>query len=163
VTIRALRLVNRYPVTDAGEILQLDSAPGVFGSADHCLADHMIDIPSEPGFLMPSLHKQTLSGLSTFGLEPGAELSVTVANRPDGLTTVSVAVGVGSDVNDAEVHPEPFFWFAPSGRLRDFDDDCDVKLAVAVEEVSSPPPCRTCSGQPAPLPDDRNNDPARQC
>src|SRR4030088_125219 len=123
VRVRALRLPNRYPAADPAQVLELDPAVGAFGFADDGLADHVVDVPGEPGLPAAPLAQQPLRGLGSLGLQPLAELPVAGPDGTDRLAAVGGAVGVGGQVDDAEIYPEPFSRLGAWRRLGHLDDD----------------------------------------
>src|SRR5215469_9695125 len=112
VHVGALSLANRYPLADPTQVFELDPAPGAFGLADDSLADDLVDVPGEPGFPAAAPGQQPPGGLGAFRLQPLAELAVSVPHGPDRFPAVRSPIGVGGQVDNTEVHPEPL------GRLR---------------------------------------------
>src|SRR5205085_546035 len=60
VQVAALSLVNRDPVADTAQILELDPATGAFGCCDELLADAVVHVPGEPGLAPPAFLEQPL-------------------------------------------------------------------------------------------------------
>src|ERR1039458_3149961 len=154
--------VNRGPVADPAQVFELDPAAGALGIADDVLADDVVDVPGEPGFLPPPFGEKALSGFGAFGLESGAELTVPVADRAYRFPAVGSAIGGRSDVDDAEVHAEPLCGFGALRRVGDVDDDSEVELSVPEDQVGGAPEGGSGGVQPPALVDDGDDDPAGQ-
>ena len=135
---RALGLANRYPVTDAAEVFNGNTASGVFGFAYDRLADPVIRVSVESS-LPPSERAQvTFGGLGAAGLKAGTKPGDARAVREGRLARVDFAVGVDREVADAEVDAEPAFRI--DGRaVGHIDSHEEEELALAVDEVGLPP------------------------
>jgi len=99
-----LSLSNRYPITDALQIFKSDTAPGAFGLRNQPFADHMVHVCGEPRFLVSPLLQEPLRRLGALLLKPCPQLRVTLPQAVDLSTRVCFAIGVGSEVHDAEVN-----------------------------------------------------------
>jgi len=133
-----LSLLNREPFADALELFQGDAATGVFGLRDQPLADDVVNVAGEPLLLPPTLFEEPFGGLGSLGLKPRPELRITLSQAVQVPAEVGLAVRVGGDVDDAEVHAKPVFW-AFGRRLRHVHHHGQIEAPVAVDEVSLPP------------------------
>lgn len=133
-----LSLSSRYPFADALEVFQGDAATGAFGLRDQPLADDVVYITGEPLLLPPALLEKPFGRLGAFGLKPRPELRITLSQAVQVPAGVGLAVRVGGDVDDAEVHTKPVFW-AFGRRLRHVHHHGQIEVPVAVDEVNLPP------------------------
>ena len=129
-----LSLANRYPVADTLEILKSDTAPGAFGLRDQSLANRMVDVRGETGFLVTALLQESFGGLGAFGLQPLPEFCMTLPQAVDLTAGIAVAIGVGSDIDNAEVNAEPVLGII-GGRFRHVHHHGKVKCAITVDEI----------------------------
>lgn len=136
----ALSLANRYPVADAREVFEGDSASGVLGFRDQLLADDVVHITSKSGFLPAALLEKTLGGLRSDTLETPSQGCVPLPQPVQMLAGVSRAVGVGSDVYDAEINTEKIVR-SDSNRFCDYIDDCEVEFTTTAYEGSTTSTC----------------------
>ena len=132
-----LCLANRYPLADALQVFEGDTASGAFGFRDQPFADGVVNVTGEPSLLPPPLLRETLGGLGALGLEPCPEFGVAMAQAVQVPAGVGVTVRVGGNVDDAEVHAEPVSRFVCGG-FGHVHDHGEVEGAVAVDEVNLP-------------------------
>lgn len=131
---RTLTPPNRGPFVDALEVLQCDATAGALGLANDCLADAVVlDLP-EAGLLAREFLDVALGRLGAGALKPVPE---TVVALPDGLDLgagVAIAVAVGGEVTDAEVHAKPAVRVDGTA-IGYVHRDVQEELALAVHEV----------------------------
>lgn len=58
--LSSLGLANRCPGADVRQVFQRDTAPGVLGQRDNALADDVVRVACEPGFLPATFAQQPL-------------------------------------------------------------------------------------------------------
>ena len=129
-----LSLANRDPVTDSLEFFKSDTAPGAFGLRDQSFADRMVDVRGKTEFLALTFLQEPLGGLGSLGLQPLPEFSVTFPQAVDLTAGIAVAIGVGSDIDNAEINAEPVPGVI-GRRFRHIHHHGKVKCAVTVDEI----------------------------
>jgi hypothetical protein len=130
----ALAFSDRYPVTDALEVFQGDTAFGVFSFVDDAFRDDVVDVGTETGLVSRKLFEMTLGTLCASGLEAVAKSLHPLAHSFRFITGVRFPIGVGSQIADAEVYSEPV-----SGVNRrtigDLNRNIQVPLTLAKHEI----------------------------
>ena len=145
VLLATLRPANLNPRADALEVLQGDSPLRAFGLRHQLLADNVVNVPSEAALLAGALLEQSPGRLGAPGLEPSAELGVPFPEAVDLAPRVGFPIGVGGDVDYAQVHPQHICKL-PGGRLRGVYGDIQVEDSIPVDQVGlAPPPVETGS------------------
>src|SRR4051794_16527067 len=86
---------SRYPAADAFEVFEGNPASGVFGGLDDRLADDVVLVLAEPGFLPGHATKLLLRPLGPPSLESLPLEIVLPADRLDGLSAVSFGLVAG--------------------------------------------------------------------
>src|SRR5919108_1325031 len=81
-----------YPVADAGEVFQGDSAAGAFGLGHDAFSDDVVGVGREPGLFAVAFLQQPLRGLRGFGLQLRAQPLVAMPNLVQGFAAESGAV-----------------------------------------------------------------------
>lgn len=104
-----LSLSYSYPVADAREILDGDTAPGVFGFADYFLANDVVCMGMEVLLPPSKLAKMSFGALGSSTLEPSAEFGDTTTRRQYGLTRMRFAVRVHCKIANSKVNTKPTF------------------------------------------------------
>jgi hypothetical protein len=132
-----LSLSNCYPIANAREILDGDTASGVFGFADNLFADHMVRVRMEVPFFATKSDKMALGAFSPNALKFGSELCDSVASAEDAFSRVDFAVRVESEIADAKVNAKPSIGFT-SHLLGYFDRDEEEELTFAIDKISLP-------------------------
>ena len=99
----ALPLPNWCPVADALEVFKSDSPSGAFGVGDDGLADAMVLLFAEPGFLARQFLELFLGALGSFALASLAAGLVLASNLLDSLAGMHVAIGIDRDVHDTKI------------------------------------------------------------
>ncbi len=115
IVLSPLNLANRYPITDAREFFQGDSASGAFCSQHQLFGDTMVDVFGKTRFLVAALCKQSLSRLRTFTLQAFSKFGVALSQAVDLTAGVYVTVAVRRYIDDAKVNAKVFcnvsrFW-----------------------------------------------------
>ena len=144
---RALRPASPYPIADTLEIFQGDAATGAFGRRNDAFGDAVVYMASKVRFLTSTFLEQSLGTLGALGLETFAQAPMASSMTIDLPTAVNLAVGIGGDVDDAEVHAEVVFHVDGIGCL-DFAGDEQVPVAIDAAEIGF----ATFSGQQLPVP-----------
>jgi hypothetical protein len=162
VQVGALSPTNRYPIADTAQVFELDPTTGAFGYTDECLGDAVVDVPRVAGLLTAAFLQQPSGGFGAEALQFGLQPIVAPSYGPDAFAGVDRAVGVGGEVDHAEVDAEPAGWFATGGWFGDIDDHGEVPLAVAVDQIRLPTHGGTGGDQPSALIDDGDDGPASQ-
>jgi len=103
VVLSPLAPANRNSGADALQIFEGNTASSVFGLCNNTLGNTVVDVRGKPSFLAGTLNEQSHSGLRTFGLELTPEFSMALAQPVELSAGVDSAIGVGSDIHDAEV------------------------------------------------------------
>jgi hypothetical protein len=131
---RALSLANRYPVTDAAEIFNCDTASGVFGFANDRLADDVIHVCVEMPLLPSKLTEMSLGALGAGGLKATAEFGDTRTNGECRFAGVGLAVRIDREIANTEVYAEPTF--RVDGRaVRNVYGHEEKEFAFSVDEI----------------------------
>lgn len=157
---RSLGLVYRYPVADPGQLFERQVAAGVNGLGHQLLADAVVGIGFEPAFSPAHLLEPATAGLGADPLKPAPASFVMPAGGFNLGPAVLVAIGIGGQVDDAQVHADHLVPFG-QGRLWQIDGRVQKKRAVAVDQVG-------LALDPVDSPglvlteDDRDQQPARQ-
>lgn len=103
VVLPSLGPSDNGSLPDALEVFQGD-AQGVPGSLfDNTLADDMVHITGETALLPSALQEQPLSRAGSPGLKPGPEFGMTLSEPVEVAPGVAFPLGVGEDVDDAQV------------------------------------------------------------
>ncbi len=93
---------SRYPVAYSLEVFKSDAASGVFGGLDDRLADAVVLVATEPGFLPGQPSEFLLGSLGSFPLEPFSLQVVLAANLLDRLAAMPLGfVAGGRDLGNA--------------------------------------------------------------
>jgi len=127
-----------YPVANAREILDGNSASGVFGLADDLFTDDVIGVRVEV-LLPPSELPQVPPGtLGANALESGPELGNSTARRQRSFTRMRLPVRIDGEVSNTKIDTEPFF--GSDGRpIRHLDGYEKKELALSVDQVGLTP------------------------
>ena len=104
-----LSLPNRYPITDAHEILKDNPAFGVFGFRNQPLGYGVIDVSGEPRFLTTSFLEQSLGGFGVLLLEFRPQPCVSMSQTIELASRIQYSIRVSSYVLDSKIHADPVF------------------------------------------------------
>jgi hypothetical protein len=107
---------NRYPVPDTAQILERDTATGVFSLCDNPLRDAVIFVRGEALFLLGALSEKTLARLRSLGLKFSTEFGMAFPEPVYSSPGIGLTLGVSGDVDDAEVNAQELanvsrWWF----------------------------------------------------
>ena len=102
--LRPVGFPNRRPLADTLEIFKADSAFGVFGFRDQALGDDMVGVTPEQRFFATDPAKMGTGRSRASRLQILAKLMVAASRVFNRFTGKPVSVGIGSDVDDAQVH-----------------------------------------------------------
>jgi len=103
VLLSPLALANRDSGTDAREFFKGNPSSSVFSPVNNPPADNVVGMCGKPSLFFRALFQKSLCLLGTVGLEPGADLRVTLSKPVDLSTGVSLTIGVGSDILNPQV------------------------------------------------------------
>lgn len=101
--LASLRLPNPYPVTDAAQVFQSDTASGAFGLLHELLGDAVVHVGCEASLLARQGFETTPGGLRSFGLQTGTDSIMPTAQTTDVSAGVEFSVAVHGDVGNAEI------------------------------------------------------------
>ncbi len=130
----ALPLPNRCPVAYPLEIFKSDPASGAFGAGDDGLADAVVLLLAESGFLarqLPELFLGPLGSLSLAGLATGLVLA---ADSFHDLTRMYIAVRIDRNVDNAEIDTQKIHRL-DRGVLGHLHRAIEKELASAIDQV----------------------------
>src|SRR5262249_13261010 len=97
---------NHCPVANAVELFERDGAAGALGLGQDAFADAMVYVAGKERFTQSALAQQTFGGLGAFALQSGSQPPMAVAQRIELGTAEGLTIGVGGDIDDAEVYAE---------------------------------------------------------
>lgn len=103
---RSLWPTSRYPVTNAAQFFQGDTATGVFGLNDNALTDDVICVGRKTPLFSRQFAQTETGRLCTFGLQFSAQLAMSVANLFNRLPLVYLPVAVNGDIGYTEVNAQ---------------------------------------------------------
>lgn len=109
VVCSPLGLANRDPRADALEVFQGEAASGVFGLRNQTLGDLMVDVASEALLFAAAFTKQPFGRFGSPGLELGPQFCVSAAQAVDVPARVDIPIGIGGDIDDAQIDTEKPF------------------------------------------------------
>lgn len=104
--IATLRATNPYPVADTLQILNSNTASGVFSPIDNLFADTVVFLFGESPLTAGKPLKHTPRRLGSFGLQSAALPKATAANAEHVHPAVLVAVAIGGDVDDTKINAQ---------------------------------------------------------
>lgn len=127
---------NRNPIADACKVFDGDSSISVFGLRDQPLADDVVHVTSKSGFYPLALLEKAFGGLGSFLLQTVPQDGMPSSQSVQVTPTMSISIGIGGDVDNAEIDSEKVL-YAYSFRFVDLVDDHQVERAVPVDERST--------------------------
>ena len=130
-----LSLGSPYPTTDALEVFKGYPAAGAFGLGANLFRNDVVLMMYEAGFTPSEALQNPLGRTSAFGLKA---LALPPTSFPDsgdlfGLT-VSSAIRIFSNVDKAQVHPQPILT-RRCFRLGEADSDKQVKRTISENQI----------------------------
>src|SRR3984885_15210926 len=125
---------NRYPVVDALQLFQGDSALGAFGFSSDLLQDAVIHVRSKASFFATELLELPSGAARALLLQFRAQRTSAIANLVDLPSRQLLAIGGGGDGFDAEINPRKVLCHAWL-RGRNFARRSHVELAFVVDQV----------------------------
>ena len=133
----SLTMPNRNPLADTGKIFQFNPAPGAFSFSNDLLRNTVISVSGKSMLPATKFLQAALCRSGLFLLENGSQSSIAIANGLYFTSTVSLAIGSGSDLYDTEIHAKEL------GRRdwrigRGFNCAVQVELTVPVYQVCLP-------------------------
>jgi len=131
----ALRLANRYPAADVGQVLDPNSASGVFGFPHDGLRYAVVDVGCEAMLFQPTSFQQTLGRLGSLPLKPSAQVGMAFP-QPAGMCTAEcLSIAVHGDELDAEINTEILSGIA-GWYVAHVNGHVEEEHAVTVDQVS---------------------------
>lgn len=137
---------GRNPRANTPEVFEGDATRGAFSRLHDGLRDAVVRVPLKAGLLALNLTELAPCRPGALPLEVAPAVGEDAAVLLDFGSRVDVAVRVGGDVDDAEVHAEELLGLG-QGRLFHLADDVEVEAAAVVDEVH----LTLAVGQEAPL------------
>ncbi len=131
---RSLFAPNRCPFTDAGEILQGDSASGVFCEINELFADAVVLVATKTGLSSTQPPKNLFRATSALLLEPGTAFNVPLADGFDCGPGVNIPVRICGQVHNAEVDTDKVGGFNRRV-LGELGDGKQEELALPIFEI----------------------------
>lgn len=130
-----LRLGSPYPTTDALEVFKGYRAAGAFGLGANLFRNYVVLVMDEASFTPAEALQNPLGRTSAFGLKA---LALPPTSFPDsgdrfGLT-VSSAIRIRSNIDEAQVHPQPILT-RRCFRLGEADSDKQVKRTISENQI----------------------------
>ena len=130
-----LSLGSPYPTTDALEVFKGYPAAGAFGLGANLFRNDVVLMMYEAGFTPSEALQNPLGRTSAFGLKA---LALPPTSFPDsgdlfGLTVIS-ALRIFSNVDKAQVHPQPILT-RRCFRLGEADSDKQVKRTISENQI----------------------------
>lgn len=126
------RLLNRDPVANARQIFEGNPAPGALGFRHQLFRNPVVFILRKAVCRASPLLEEPLSRLDTLLLQPLTDLGRPFAQAMDWTARVGLAVGVGGEMDQAEIHAQPVVRLQER-RFGDLHHDGHVALPVAVD------------------------------
>lgn len=133
--LRSLLAPNGYPVADAFQVLNGDPASSVFRFLHNMLTDAVVGIRLITRLFTRQIAEFSFCGLSSFLLKITAAVSVFPALFINRRATVSFAVRIGGQINDAQVNAKKISDILRFRRL-DFAGNKEIELAADVAQIS---------------------------
>src|SRR5258706_2314901 len=110
----SLRLSNRYPVADAAQIFQSNSAPSALSLNHDAFADTVIGVVREAIFFACQLTQTALGRLRAFYLQRAPQSPMAMPDVIHAAAFVDLSVAIHGDVDNSPVYAKKRFDF--SGR-----------------------------------------------
>ena len=101
-----LSLSNRYPVANAAQIFESDSASGVFGFLDKDLADNVVHVGPKTFLFSSDSAEVPLGRWGAYRLKRSAALGVPLALGFDQRPVEGFPCAICGDLHDAQVDPQ---------------------------------------------------------
>ncbi len=130
----SLRPSSPDPTSDASEFLNGYASIGAFGERYNAFRDGVIHVARKERFLAGAFLQKTFGGLCAFALELATKCFVPVTNLVQLRAAIPVAIAIGGDLRNAEVHAKKLSG-GVLGFFRHFDTDVQIPVAVAQNEV----------------------------
>lgn len=129
-----LAFLNPYPVTDALEVFDGDTASGAFSLFNNLFGDAVIYVSLESGFLALTFFQKAFSRFRAFSLELSSEACISGSDVVEFATRERLSITGGSNIDDPKINTEIVVWFA-LWRLWNFDANIEVKDAITINKV----------------------------
>ena len=137
VVLSPLALPNPDPLAYPLEVFQGDSPIRALGLQHHLFADAVVSVPAKQGLLAPPLLEESPAGVGALALEPSPELGVTLPQAVDRAAGVGLAIGVGQNIDDAQVNSQHVLGFQ-QGQLLHVHHHVEVKGLIPERQVGLP-------------------------
>ncbi len=131
-----LGLAKPYPVPDAAQLLDSDSASGAFSLGHDALADAMVDVRRKSSFFATALTQQPTRRTGFLGLQPFTKpcLSLAVSVKP--CASGAIAVAGGCDVDDPQIDANKSIGGFGHRRFGRIYGGVEKPLAIPLEQVA---------------------------
>lgn len=142
-----LCFLDRYPLADARQIFEGNSASGVFRTLNKVFGYAMVNVFGEAPFLAAALCQEFPTRAGLFGLQLGAQPVMTTTNGCHFPAAVLMAVAITGDVLNTKIDAKKIInifrgWFVNFARSKQVElavDKTKIGLAtVATEKFFSP-------------------------
>lgn len=130
----ALTLSGLHATADVGEVFNRNRQSRAFSPRNEFLADAVVHVGAEPGFLSGELAQTALGRLGAATLQPGLAAGHLGTERFNGCTAVAVAEAVKGQIDDAEIDAENALDVDFLG-VGDVADAGDVPLALDQHQI----------------------------
>jgi hypothetical protein len=136
-TVQPVTLIffSPYPITDAVELFEGDSAIGALSQRHDAFGNYMIEISRKAALFSAPLPQKAFGALGSLFLKLLAESLIAMANLINLLSTVSVSVRIKGDTSHSkvdanEIHYRFLFY------VWDVDCDMEKELALSIDQVA---------------------------
>lgn len=130
-----LGLAKPYPVADAAQLFDGDTAPGAFSLDHNAFRNRVINVGSEASLFSTPLLQQSPGRTGLPGLQPFPQTYLSVAIGIQPSTRRSPAITRGGYVDNSEVNANESVGGLIRWQFADFDGRMKKPLTVAVDEV----------------------------
>lgn len=134
VVLSPLAFLNPDPRTYALKVFQGDRSIRAFSLQHHPFADVVVHPGREAAFLSTPLTEQPLGSPTPLGLKPSPEFGVSFPESVDLPPAVSLTIGVGQDVDDAQVNTQHIL-SCQQGRFLNIHNSVEIENVVSVHQV----------------------------
>jgi hypothetical protein len=133
----SLTALDLNSITDTRKILEFDTATCALGGPYNVMADLVVYVPAEPCLFVRKAFQMALGGFGAARLQRSSELGNADSSVFDIRPAVRVAVRVGSEGNNPQVHTQEPLWIGHGGIVK-FAPDMDVpRRTLAFDELTT--------------------------
>ena len=131
---RSVGFPNRCPFADMPEILQCNSASGVFGFLDKLFGNNVVLISPEPSFVAPDSLQVATGGTRSTGLQVFPQGMVATPGIFDRFARERFAIRITGNLNDPQVNANKSLGVYRR-RGRGFDDHQKIEHAIHPHQI----------------------------